>query len=433
MYAGGTQFNVGIEEETDVDASTEMLSESRCDTLSEKHPIATAISAFACSENRGSEHELGWKGLKECAARSTEVYLFTSATVNPYIEAQVQKHGLDNVVVHLVDFSKSVDFFLKTIPGMGYQLYAYVWEFRLFFHMRRRFRRNTFDLGIKSTYGSYRWPSFLWYFSKKLHLDPITGGGGFPHRFRCFFSPLARLKESLRMFVQRVSFLDPFVLLTLYKASQIHVGNASTKAIIPEFARKKCIVKEDFLYVDVKDFKIDEARGQMLTDPAVLKLFYTGKLLEWKGVIIILRALSCLPEDVRYTFTIMGDGPARRLYEDYVEEKGLNVVFVDPKTVPRCDLSFYFLAHDLFVFPTLHGEGGYAPMEAKLHGMRLLALDFSGLNDVMTEGDICIQTEGKSCEAVIQSIAEEIDALYRVCKCLGVEDKVFGAKNGAAL
>lgn len=375
-----------------------------------------AISAFSCLENKGSEHELGWKCLKESAARAEKVHLFTTGYVNPGIQDQVMNRGLDNVVVHVVDFPRWLDVLLKSFPGLGFQPVAYAWEFRLFFHMLRRFRRNTFDLGIKSTYGSYRWPSFLWYFSKELHLDPVSGGGGFPLRFRCFFSPLARVKEYLRMIAQRIVFLDPFVVLTLYKASEIHVGNASTKAIMPKFAREKCIVKKDFLRVDAKDFKMDEARGKVFIDPAVLKIFYTGKLLEWKGVIIILRALARLPEDVRYTFTIMGDGPGRRLYEDYVAQEGLNVVFVDPKTVPRCDLSFYFYAHDLFVFPTLHGEAGYAPVEAKMHGMRLLALDFSGLNDVMTEGDICIQTEGKSCEEVVQSVSAEIEALYRTLK-----------------
>lgn len=383
--------------------------------------MKTAISAFACSENRGSEHELGWKGLKRCAARSTEVHLFTSAVINPHIEAQVRQHSLDNVIVHVVDFPKGVDALLKSIPAVGYQLLAYAWEFRLLFYMLRRFRRDQFDLAIRSTYGSYRWPSFLWYFSKEFHIDPLSGGGRFPLRFRRFFSPTAQCQELFRMFIQRAALCDPFVLLTLCKANKLFAGNAATKSILPRFARNKCVVKSDFLAVEAADFKIAEARAAVSVDPEVLKLFYTGKLLEWKGVMMILKALASLPKEVRYTFTIMGNGPDRQLFEDYVAQKGLNVVFVDPKQVPRCDLSFYFFAHDLFVFPTLHGEAGYAPIEAKLHGMRLLALDFSGLNDAMTDGDICIQTEGKSAEDVIEAIAASIEALYWLLKGQPVE------------
>ena len=75
-------------------------------------------------------------------------------------------------------------------------------------------------------------------------------------------------------------------------------------------------------------------------------------------------------------------------------------------------MSFYYLSHDLFVFPTLHGESGFAPVEAKLHGMRLLTLDFSGLDQNLTEGDICIETIGKNTDAVVDSVAQSLANLY---------------------
>ena len=375
-----------------------------------------AISAFACSANRGSEHELGWKCLKQCSRCSSEVHLFTSAKINPHVKEQVSEHHMDNVIVHYVDFPTFVDTILKSLPGAGYQVVAYAWEFKLFFHMLRRYRRDYFNLAVKSTFGSYRWPSFLWCFSKELHVDPLSGGGRCPLRFYCFFSHRARLHELIRVLFQRVSLYDPFVLLTLFKAKKIFPGNAATYAILPEFARNKCIVKKDFLSADASDFKIDEARACTSISSNNLKIFYTGKLLEWKGVRIVLEALSRLPDDVKYQFTVMGDGPARKSYDDYINKKKLNVVFIDPKKVPRSDLSFYFFAHHIFAFPTLHGEGGLAPVEAKLHGMRLLTLDFSGLHSYMTLGDICIQTEGHTADEVVQSIADAIEAEYRKLK-----------------
>ncbi len=376
----------------------------------------TAISAFACSENRGSEHELGWKCLKELAANSSEVHLFTISRVNPDIAEQIKRNNLSHIQVHLIDFPFRLDRLLTSIPGAGYQAMAYLWEFLLFIHMWTRFEAGQFDLGVKSTYGSYRWPSFLWYYSKELHLDPISGGGRFPFRFRSFFSPKACRKEVFRQIMQRAALFDPFVLLTLAKARKLHAGNAATKKIMPQFAQRKCVVKSDFLHVEAKDFSIGEARQNCQLDASVLRIFQTGKLLEWKGVMIILRALAKLPERVQYEYTVMGDGPALELYRDFVAAHGLNVRFVDPTDVPRRDLSFYFLANDLFTFPTLHGESGYAPVEAKLHGMRLLTLDFSGLEDILTDEDICISTEGKSAEEVVTDITEQIAQLHHLLK-----------------
>lgn len=376
-----------------------------------------AISAFACLENRGSEHELGWKCLKELAAEAAEVHLFTAGLVNPGIEAQIQRNGLGNVAVHLVDLPPTVDMLLKSIPFAGYQAAAYFWEFCLFFHMRaQRYHNEPFDLGVKSTYGSYRWPSFLWAFSKKLRVDPLSGGGCCPLRFHSFFSPKTRCRELVRMFVQRIIFCDPFVLLTLWKADELRAGNAATRAILPAFARRKCVVKKDFIAVRAEDFRIEEARSMASVDPSVLKLFHTAKLLEWKGVMVLLRALAKLPDYVRYEFNIMGNGPARSLYDAYILKHQLNVNFIDPKHVPRPDLSFYYFAHDLFAFPSLHGESGFAPVEAKLHGMRLLTLDFSGLEENLTDGDICIDTEGKDADAVVDSITEALTELYLALK-----------------
>ena len=379
--------------------------------------MAIVISAFACSENRGSEHELGWKCIKECAARSDEVHLFTSVAVNPGIYVQIHKHELNSVVVHGVDFCKAVDFVLKSIPwGCGYQVAAYVWEFRLWLHMFGRYPRRGFELGIKSTYGSYRWPSFLWYFSQQFHLDPLSGGGRCPLRFHRFLSARGRSKEMFRLFLQYATLCDPFVLLTLLKATKIFAGNAATRSILPGFARQKCVVKQDFLTIEASDFKIEEARATVSRDSSVLKILYTGKLLEWKGIKLILEALALLPEDVNYVFTLMGNGPARKFYQDYIEKKQLHVVFVDPKQVPRCDLSFYFLSHDIFAFPTLHGEAGYAAVEANLHGMKLLTLDSSGLSANLSEGDLCIQTEGRSADEVVQAVAHSIEGQYRQFK-----------------
>ncbi|MFT4902154.1 MAG: glycosyltransferase involved in cell wall biosynthesis, partial [Lentimonas sp.] len=234
---------------------------------------------------------------------------------------------------------------------------------------------------------------------------------------KSLLSVRSRLREFWRMLFQRVPFFDPFVLLTLYKSDVIHVGNQATANILPRFVRGKCRVKQDFLQVDPADFRIAEARNTVAVQPDCLKLFYTGKLLEWKGVMLVLRALAKLPSDVKYSFTIMGVGPALEFYRGYVEAHNLNVVFLKPNGVPRADLSFYFLSHDLFVFPTLHGEGGFAPVEAKVHGMRLLTLDSSGLDFVLQSEDICIATKDKQADEVVTAISQEIENLYDRLKC----------------
>jgi len=372
-----------------------------------------AISAYVCSSNQGSEHEIGWKCVKEYAQIADNLYLFTSANENFDLNFQMDANSLYNVKLFMVDIPIKLNNYLKSIPIIGYHLAAYLWELSLFFYLIKRYEKGFFDLAIKSSYGTYRYPSFLWYFSKELHLNPISGGGRLPFRFLSFFSLKGKLIELFRMIMQVSPFANPLVLLTLSKSSKIYVGFNATKAILPKFAKKKCLLKENFLEVFPEDFRMKEAKEISQLDKFKLKLFYTGRIHEWKGVMITLRALKKIGPEINYEFTIMGEGPTKRLLKKYSENHNLNVIFINPKNIPRCDLSFYYYSHDIFIFPTLHGEAGFAPIEAKLHDMTLLTLDFSGLEAHVDQGDIVIDTRAKDAEGVVDDVARQLSLYYK--------------------
>lgn len=365
-----------------------------------------ALSAYVCLRNRGSEHEIGWKNVKDYSAKAEKLYLFTSKFENNGIGEQLDE--LPNVEVFLIDIPKILNDALKSIPFVGYHIAAYLWEFSLFFYLNTRYKKKHFDLGVKSSYGSYRWPTFLWCFAKELHINPISGGGRFPIRFLAFFSFRAKVLELFRMFVQLIPFIDPFAMLSMSKATKIFAANHATRKILPKKFQKKCIIKEDFLEVFPEDFRMAEAKVASSPDRHVLKLFYTGRVLEWKGVMLVLRALKKVNTLIPYELTIMGNGPAKAKLARYAAENNLKVNFVSPQNVPRKDLSFYFYSNDIFVFPSLHAEGGFAPVEAKLHDMALLTLDFSGLDLYLNEKDLVINTEGKSAKNVIETISEKL-------------------------
>ncbi len=346
------------------------------------------ISAYACEPNKGSEPEVGWRWVIDKAKEYDEVVVVTRANNRENIEKELPKLGINNVKFEYFDLPKWVSWWKKGQKGI--QLYAYLWEIGVFCYLLKRYRKKEFDVAQRVTFVSYRFPSFIWYFSKKFIFGPVAGGERFPLSLLSIFSFKGKIKEIIRMLMQRIALIDPLVLLTLYKADKIIAVTEDTKTILPKWAQKKTIIKPA-IKINLDDFNIDwNVRENYLRNKKdnVLRLLYVGRLLEWKGIMLVLEALKDLPKDVKYEFTIVGDGPDRKIFEDYVKKYNLNVKFVGK--VPRKELSKYYLTHDLFVFPSLHDSGGMAVLEAKAHGLPVVVINLGGPKMFVGENDFII-------------------------------------------
>lgn len=373
-----------------------------------------AISAYACLQNRGSEWEIGWRAVMDYLSEKNELFVFSAGEHhNPNIEKQFDLLNNKAINLYVLDFPLPFVKLIKRIPFIGFQLHAYLWEIKLFFFMKRRFSKSNFDRAIKSSYGNFRYPSFLWYFTNEFYIDPISGGNFFPVKFMNVLSFKAKTIEIFRYISQLLPYLDPLVILTFSKADKIFTASEGSKWIFPKIIRKKCIVKENFLSVNQDDFKIEEASNVSKLDSSVLRIFFTGRMNEWKGVMLVLKALVPIKDKMKYEVNLMGKGYSLNYFKRFVSFHELHVNFISPDSTPRSELSFYFKSHDIFAFPTLHGDGGFAPVEAKLHDMVVLTLDISGLENYLDERDIVIKSKNKKVHDVISNISEQLIQYYR--------------------
>ncbi len=366
------------------------------------------ISAYACEPNKGSEPEVGWRWVIDKAKEYEEVVVITRANNRENIEKEFPKLGIKNIKFEYFDLPKWISWWKKKQRGV--QLYAYLWEIGVFFYLFKKYKKKEFDVAQRVTFVSYRFPSFIWYFSKKFIFGPIAGGERFPLSLLSIFSFKGKIKELIRMFMQNVALIDPFVLLTLYKADKIIAVTEDTKTILPKWAQKKTII-QPAIKINLDDFDVDwRIRENYLKNKKdnVLRLLYAGRLLEWKGIMLVLDALKDLPKNIKYEFTIVGDGPDRKIFEDYVIKHKLNVTFAG--RVPRKELSKYYLTHDLFILPSLHDSGGMAVLEAKAHGLPVVVTNFGGPKMFVDENDFIIV--GKKKDELITKLKNYIIEKY---------------------
>jgi glycosyltransferase involved in cell wall biosynthesis len=136
-------------------------------------------------------------------------------------------------------------------------------------------------------------------------------------------------------------------------------------------------------------------------------MLYVGKLVEWKGLMFVLKALRKLHGKMAYEFNVVGDGADRPYFQAYASKHGLNVYFRG--RMERKQLSAYYYNHDLFVSPDIHGRGSNTIAEAKLHRLPVLMLDVTD-PDFLTgkQLNLVIDTQGKSCTQMVEDFSQTL-------------------------
>lgn len=330
------------------------------------------ISAYACEPNKGSEQEVGWRWALDACNKYDEVVVLTRSNNRENIESELENLDVSNISFKYFDLPKWASFWKK--GGRGIQLYSYLWELFSFFYLRKFFKKNEFDVVQRVTFVSYRFPTFLWFYGKYFILGPVAGGERFPLSFLRCFTFKGKVKEVLRMIAQRLALIDPLVLLTLYKSDQIIAVTDETKSILPAVFQGKVVI-QPAISIELSDFNISTPIKVEL-NPGLIRLLYVGRLLELKGLMLVLMALSQIPDMYKYEFNIIGDGEDKDRLVKFAKSHELNVVFHG--YISRNELSSYYLSHDLFVFPSLHDSGGMVILEAKAHGLNVVVSDFGG-------------------------------------------------------
>lgn len=369
------------------------------------------LSAYSCEPNRGSEMELGWQAVEELASTAAEVVVVTKTNSQGAINQYLTSDESSTTRFHNIEFIYyRLPLWIRKWSGtfFGQQFNAYLWEIGLFFFLLKRYKKDAFDIAYKVTIGSYRFPSLIWYFAIRFIWGPFCSGEHLPLKFLRIFSLRGMSQEIIRLIIQRLALVDPLIILTLYKADHILTITQDTYQRLPAFARHKArVITYQHLTADRSAF--DPVEEITLSQKRNLKLLYIGRLLEWKGIMLVLQALKQSNKRLDYEFTIIGDGPSKKYYEKYIQTHHLNVVFVPPRDLPRRKLSAYYLKHDLFIFPGLHGTGSYVMVEAQLHQRPVLRLDITAPASFKQEDrDIVIITQNKTLDQIVTDITHKL-------------------------
>ena len=378
------------------------------------------LSAYACEPGRGSEPAVGWSWATELARLGHEVTVITRTANRVAIEHDADvPHNLCFCYYDLPPWVQRC----RRFPGCK-ALYYILWQWFAVQHIRRMFPSLPFDVVQHVTYVSARFPSFMGSLGIPFCFGPVSGGECVPGSLRTRFSFRERCRERLRDLSNVLVPFDPLMRRTFQQADRI-VTTRDTLPLVPQRWRHKTQVQ---LAVGLQRHGGVRVSRIATRNSRDLSLLYVGRLLDWKGVNIALKAVWRL-QRVRpgIRFTIVGRGPARKRLVQLSNALGLhkNVRWVS--WMPQQALARYYRAADLLLFPSLRDSGGMVVLEAMAEGLPVLCTDLGGPGVIVNATcGRAIRTAGRTPEQLGDDLANAIQEIITVPHLL--ESLSYGAR-----
>ena len=168
----------------------------------------------------------------------------------------------------------------------------------------------------------------------------------------------------------------------LRSARKILVGTEIALSQVPLSLQKRC---ELLPYSGVEhDFYLPPIAR--LTNQA-LQLLFVGRLVQYKGIELLLRAVAVAARDCDLHLRLVGtqDSDYTKFCRQLVDDLKLSRVVEFLPAVPRQELLRFYQQADVFCFPTLCDTYGIALLEAMSCGCAVLTSDTSGPREIVDE------------------------------------------------
>lgn len=289
--------------------------------------------------------------------------------------------------------------FEETIDGIRVHRFAYFYPYR--------FQRLSTETGMylslsRSFLAWFQLPIFLiseWYAANRVvsrfHIDVIHSHWIVPQGFAGVVCKITRHKPHLvsshvadaQVFVKWRS-LKPLLRLILSGTDMLTTNSTFTKNIIGNLLPVPCPVR--VIPMGVVPVEPDWSGKP---DPNAPRILYVGRLIEWKGIDTLIRAMGSVvrakPDAI---LTIVGSGEEQGHLESLSRDLGIADHVHFAGQVSDDQLSNLYSCSTVLVLPSQSSRGfvmeglGVVLLEAMSHGVPVIGSNTGGIPDIIDDG-----------------------------------------------
>lgn len=280
------------------------------------------------------------------------------------------------------------------------------WQRLAFNHAHRLHLQTPFSLSHTVTLCGYREPGFLGELGVPHVWGPIGGTHNFDFRYRSCLDLRSLIREYSRSVINNYQLRHSLRVSNAIRNSRVIV--AATRATHDDLLANRGISPPIDLETGI-DYPILPVRVPRPSNTP-LRLLWTGRLRAWKGLPLLLKALSQLPSSVQYELRVQGNGSCQKRWQKLAKSLRIDdrITWL-PWTEYRETLENYSWA-DAFVFTSLRDTSGTGLVEALAAGTPIIGLNHQGAADLMTEQSAIPIPVGGEVESIgyIQAAIEKL-------------------------
>jgi glycosyltransferase involved in cell wall biosynthesis len=222
-------------------------------------------------------------------------------------------------------------------------------------------------------------PSMTFDVGAPVVIGPMNGGMTFPPGFPGYEKSW---EKGITKLVRGASGLANAVIPGKRKASVLLVANQRTRRALPPGACPRVIELVEN-GVDLSTFQATPARERSPRTRA--RFVFVGRLVDWKGVDFLLRALADASARVDMELDVVGDGVDRPKLEAMADRLGLRGRVAFRGFTPQAECAAILADADALVLPSLYDCGGAVVLEAMAMGLPVIATRWGGPADYLDE------------------------------------------------
>jgi glycosyltransferase involved in cell wall biosynthesis len=236
---------------------------------------------------------------------------------------------------------------------------------------RRLVREHRIDVVHQPIPVSPRESSLLYGMGAPVVIGPMNGAMEYPAAFRRAEGRLVRWLTRLGRWASGpVNRLMPGKL----RAETLLVANERTRRALPRGV-SGCVIE---LVENGVDLSVWQAGDRRPGGDGPVKFVFVGRLLDWKGVDLLLEAFRQAGLGARATLDVFGHGPYRPALEERARSLGLTGVVTFHGWTAQPEVARRLRVADVFVLPTLYDCGGAVVLEAMAAGLPVIATRWGG-------------------------------------------------------
>jgi glycosyltransferase involved in cell wall biosynthesis len=366
------------------------------------------LSAYSCLPGGGSEPGVGWNWARCIAANGHSVTVITRAVNRQAIETFVERNTVGPIQFVFHDLSPILQRIYK-LP-FGSYAYYFLWQYTAANRAFELHRTERFDCVQHVTWASFRVPSFMGRLKIPFTFGPVGGGEDTPKSLRPGLGWRGRIFDAIRRLSSAA--LAPWMAYTYETASEILTTTTETLNKIPRKYRHKGR-NQQTVGIDLEGLL--SLRSAVRQHPVPrkskrLELLYVGRLLPWKGLHLLLKALALLESShSSLHLAVIGSGRDLARLQSLAKHLKVDEIVSWIPWMPREELIGVYSDFDLFTFPSLHDSGGAAVLEALTFGLPVVCLDLGGPGVAVNNScGRVISTAGVNEDQVVSAIAQFI-------------------------